>query len=167
MARIATALLGVVLALAGCGTVEIAAPPAALGEAGAAAIRAEAEAAVAAAGWPRALTRTLRIRQGAYRPLVVALRRGTPYVLKLENADDAPHAFRAPGFFQAIAVKSLVPADEEIGPGTVLSAIAVAPRQTRELAFVPLRDGSFPFSDGLAGLLLGGAFGSRGVVTID
>lgn len=165
MARIAMTLLGLALGLAACtgGGFGLSA---ATDEAVAATARVNAEEAVASADWSRALTRTLRIRQNVYRPLVITLRKGTPYVLRLENGDDAPRSFHAPAFFQAIAVKSLKPSAEEIGPATALSALEVGPRQTVELAFVPMRDGTFPFTDGWAALLLGGSFGTHGVVTI-
>lgn len=167
MGRIAIALLGLVLGLTACATGNVVGDSTRTGDAVEATNQVNTEAALAGADWARALPRHLRVRQNDFRPLVIALRRGNAYILKLENGDDVAHSFRAPEFFQAIAVKSLTPAEGEFAPGTVLSAIDLAPRQTRELAFVPMRDGSFAFSDGWVGMLLGGTFGARGIVTIN
>jgi len=123
--------------------------------------------AVAAVDWSRAVTRTLRIRQDEYAPIVITLRQGRPYVLKLENADDAAHAFSAPDFFQAIAVQSLTPTEPAVSPGAALSSIGLPPGQTRELAFVPIKDGHYSFADGWTGRLLGGIAGTRGLIVIE
>lgn len=123
--------------------------------------------AVAAADWSLAVTRTLRIRQDEYAPLVITLRRDRPYVLKLVNGDNAAHVFSAPDFFQAIAVKSLGPADQAIEPGWALSSIDLPAGQTRELAFVPVRDGYYSFADGWTGRLLGGIHGTPGLIIVE
>ncbi len=120
--------------------------------------------AVAAADWSLTVTRTLRIRQDEYAPLVITLRRDRPYVLKIVNGDDVAHAFSAPDFFQAIAVKSVGPADQVVEPG---SSIDLPAGQTRELAFVPLRDGYYSFADGWTGRLLGGILGTRGLIVVE
>ena len=122
---------------------------------------------VATVDWSLAVTRTLRFRQNEFAPVVVTLRQGRPYVLKLENADDVAHAFSAPDFFQAIAVQSLVPAEQAVEPGTVLSSIDLPPGQTRELAFVPVRDGYYSFADGWTGRLLGGIAGTPGLIIVE
>ncbi len=122
---------------------------------------------VATADWSLTVTRTLRIRQDEYAPLVITLRRDRPYVLKLINGDDAAHVFSAPDFFQAIAVKSLMPADQAIEPGWAPSSIDLPAGQTRELAFVPVRDGYYSFADGWTGRLLGGILGTRGLIVVE
>jgi uncharacterized cupredoxin-like copper-binding protein len=119
----------------------------------------------AAVDWSRATIRTLRIRQSEFTPLVFTLRQGSPYVLKLENGDDAAHAFSAPGFFQAIAVHGL--GGQPLEPGMELSSIELAAGETRELAFVPLRDGRYSFADGWGGRLLGGLAGTNGLIVIE
>lgn len=168
MALLGSALLGSASLLGACTLDGLVAQPAPVDEAEAAtAALTDAEAVLAKADWARALSPSLRIRQNEFEPVVLVLRKGSPYILRLENGDDRAHSFRAPAFFKAIVVKSLVPAEDGDAPLTALEAIDLAPRQTRELAFVPRRDGSFPFSDGWVGLLLGGALGSRGLVTID
>lgn len=168
MALLGVALLGSASLLGACTLDGLLAQPAAVSQAEAdAAAMTDAEAVLAKADWARALSPRLRVRQNEFEPVVLVLRKGTPYILRLENGDDRAHSFRAPTFFKAIVVKSLVPAEEGDAPPTALEAIVLAPHQTRELAFVPRHDGSFPFSDGWVGLLLGGALGSRGLITID
>lgn len=124
------------------------------------------------ADWEGAWTKTLRIRQGEFTPAFMALRAGAPYVLTIENGDDTPHSFISAGFFKAIAVKSLVPADEEVGPGTQLVSLQLNPGESRELSFVPVRDGFYYFEKGPA-LLLGSlhltpfGFGMGGAIAIE
>jgi len=158
----AAALLG------GCATVEGLLGIGDAGQADGAATAAPAEAAAAAAAdWSLAFTRTLRVRQNEFTPLVLTLRTGQPYILRLENGDDASRAFSAPDFFEAVAVKSLSPADSGFEPGAALSAIDLPPGQTRELAFVPVRDGYYAFAGGWAVPGLVGLGGAQGLIVIE
>lgn len=132
--------------------------------------------AVAEVDWSEPEIRVLRIRQNEFTPVVLSFRPGVAYVLRLENRDDSPHSFRAGEFFEAIAVKSLSPAETELADDAVLVSIKLEPGQTRELAFVPFREGYYSFDDGFLGLPLGGGllalpstgmFGSSGAIVID
>lgn len=123
--------------------------------------------AIAEADWSLTVTRTLRIRQDEYAPLVITLRRDRPYVLRIVNGDDRAHVFSAPDFFQAIAVKSLGPAERAVEPGSAPASIDLPPGQTRELVFVPVKDGYYSFADGWTGRLLGGILGTRGLIVVE
>ncbi|MBT3360507.1 MAG: hypothetical protein HN403_12860 [Rhodospirillales bacterium] len=104
--------------------------------------------AVTDADWEMALSRTLRIRQGEFSPSLMVLRVGTPYVLTLQNGDDVPHTFIAADFFNSVAVKSVVPAEEEISAGSKLVSLHLAPGESREMSFVAVRDGYYYFRKG-------------------
>lgn len=158
-----------VAVLGGCATLEGLLGIGGAGRADGAAEAAPTEAAPAAAAvdWSLAFTRTLRVRQNEFTPLVLTLRTGQPYILRLENGDDAGRAFSAPDFFEAVAVKSLTPAGPGFEPGAALSAIDLPPGQTRELAFVPVRDGYYAFAGGWTGRLLGGLAGAQGLIVIE
>ena len=100
------------------------------------------------ADWDKAWNRTLRIRQGQFTPSLLALRAGRPYILTFENGDDIAHTFVASDFFKAVAVKSVVPAAEEIAVGSKLVSLYLAPGESRELSFVAVRDGYYYFRKG-------------------
>jgi hypothetical protein len=157
-----------VAVLGGCATLEGLLGIGGAGRADGAAEAPPTEAAPAAAvDWSLAFTRTLRVRQNEFTPLVLTLRTGQPYILRLENGDDAGRAFSAPDFFEAVAVKSLTPAEPGFEPGAALSAIDLPPGQTRELAFVPVRDGYYSFAGGWAVPGLVGLGGGQGLIVIE
>jgi hypothetical protein len=134
---------------------------------------------IAGADWSRAQTVNLRVRQGDFEPALLNFRNGIPYVLKIENTDDYTYSFKAGEFFETIAVKSLVPVDEgmeAVPEGALLVSVKLAPGETRELSFVPLRSGFYYFENGYPGLFYGGlhlaplslgTFGFGGAITIE
>jgi len=135
----------------------------------------DAEEVIAKVDWERAVTRTLRIRQNAFYPAFLSLRRGSAYILTFENGDDVTHAFLAPEFFESIAVKSLVPVEEPLPKASTLVSIKLAPGESRELSFVAVRDGYYRFEDGVPGFFLDGlqlapisrgSFGVGGAIAI-
>ena len=115
---------------------------------------------IAGADWDAAETRVLTIRQGEFTPAILSFRPRVPYVLRIENRDDTARTLSAGGFFKAIAVKTLSPSEEEIPEGAVLSAIDLEPLQTRELSFVPVEEGYYPFSGPFYSQFLGGPTGA-------
>lgn len=128
--------------------------------------------AVADVDWEEAWAKTLRIRQGEFTPSLLVLRAGDPYVLTLENGDDIPHTFVAADFFKAVAVKSVLPAIEEIAAGSKLVSLHLAPGESRKVSFVAVRDGFYYFKKG-TGLAIGPlrlspfGFGVGGAIMIE
>ncbi|MCG8510410.1 MAG: hypothetical protein MI741_14380 [Rhodospirillales bacterium] len=134
---------------------------------------------IAAADWSLARTVNLRVRQGDFEPALLNFNSGKPYVLRIENADDYTYSFKAAEFFEAIALKSLVPVEEgadEVPEGALLVSLKLAPGETRELSFVPLRGGFYYFENGYPGIFYNGvhlaplslgAFGSGGAISIE
>jgi uncharacterized cupredoxin-like copper-binding protein len=102
------------------------------------------------ADWKVAEKIEVDIRQNEFRPTIIRLLRGEPYILIMENRDDVEHVFLAREFFKTTAILKLITNDKEI-PGA-FSVIPLKPGDVTELHFVPARDGWFPFEDGSPGL---------------
>lgn len=115
------------------------------------------KAAVDGVDWAAATPITIRIRQNDFDPMVVSMRAGKPYTLTLVNGDDKVHAFVASEFFAETAVKSLEPAETPFTPGGLLVSVLLEPGATRKVELVPLRDGTYEFIDGVAGVFLPGS----------
>ena len=121
---------------------------------------------VEAADWEVAETFTIDIRQSEFRPTIVRLLQGEPYILVLENRDDVDHLFVAKEFFRTIAIRKMVVDEMEVSTAG-LTGILLEPGQIKELHFVPVRDGWYPFEDAAPGIFVGGlvfSFFGRGAV---
>jgi uncharacterized cupredoxin-like copper-binding protein len=96
----------------------------------------------AAADWSQAEAVTVALDEYAFAPEALTFLAGRPYALTLVNDGDAGHTFTAPGFFRAIAVRSLATAEGK-KPAPLLESIAVEAGRSRTLEFVPLRAGTY------------------------
>jgi uncharacterized cupredoxin-like copper-binding protein len=105
---------------------------------------------------------TVTVTEYAFDPPALAFRTGRPYVLRLENKGDKTHFFSAEPFFKSVAVRDLTGRGDTAG--RYLKTIGLKPGETRELAFVPLRKGSYEF---LCTAPFHAAFGMRGTITVD
>ncbi len=116
--------------------------------------------------WARVPEVEIRIRNGEFSPMVVRLRQGWPYVLKIRNRDHQERTFKAGEFFQRVAmIKATVAGkDEDL---TCLSAVVVPARQTAELKLVAVTDGYYEYEDTL--LPIPGLFSTapNGVIIIE
>lgn len=97
------------------------------------------------ADWSTAQAVTVHLESFDFDPDILTFRAGRPYALTLVNDSGSTHTFTAPGFFRAIAVRSLSGGD---GGGALpgdrpLESIALAPGETRRLDFVPVRPGGY------------------------
>ena len=54
--------------------------------------------------WTKVPVVNVRIRQNEYLPMVIRLRQGWPYVIRILNRDDYGHVFQANTFFSRVAV---------------------------------------------------------------
>lgn len=102
---------------------------------------------VDAVDWDQALVFQVDIRQDEFRPAIVHLFQGEPYIMVIENRDDVPHLFSAPAFFRTTAIRKLVTEKEEIS-GINIVALDLAPGEIKEVHFVPVRDGTYDFEGG-------------------
>lgn len=78
----------------------------------------------------------------SYRPSALVFQAGRPYQLHIENHSSTSHTFSSAGFFQAIAAKSLTTA-KGVTQTPYVKDIEVAPGQSADLAFVPVRPGDY------------------------
>ncbi len=100
----------------------------------------------AAVDWSTARNLPVRIRQDAYDPMVLFMRRDQPYIVTIANRDDSLHVFRARRFFQEATVASVMVGGQAIEDDCVVS-VEIPPLQTAELRLVPNREGSYDFTD--------------------
>ncbi len=97
---------------------------------------------VAAADWSKAETITVALAEFEFAPATLSFRQGVPYRLRMENRGDATHFFASEGFFKAIASQRLKTPQGEIDM-PYLRSIAVPPGATKELFFVPVKQGEY------------------------
>jgi hypothetical protein len=102
-----------------------------------------------AVDWDQALVFEIDIRQNEFRPMIVHLFQGEPYIMVIENRDDEDHLFAAPAFFKTTAIRKIVTEKEEI-KGVNLIALNLKPGEIKEVHFVPVRDGWYDFEGGEA-----------------
>jgi hypothetical protein len=110
-----------------------------------------------AVDWDQALVFAISIRQDEFRPAIVHLFQGEPYIMVVENRDDYDHMLAAPEFFRTVAIRKIVTEREEIR-GVNLLALALKPGEIKEVHFVPVRDGWYDFEGGDTPGLWPGAF---------
>jgi len=110
------------------------------------------------------------VRHGEYSPMIVRMRVGKTYVLRLRNRDDEAHSFNAPEFFDSIAVSAAIDNDilDTRCPGPV---IELNPGQSFEMKFIAVTDGRYEYRDGMSSVLdLGGFINpapSGGIIRIE
>ena len=97
--------------------------------------------------WNQARVLDIRIRQGHFSPTFLGLYVGQPYILSIENADDADHSFRAFDFFRAVAVAGVSEDGADFQEVDCLAGVTIPPRMKTALRFVAIRDGTYEFDD--------------------
>jgi len=116
--------------------------------------------------WTKVPVINLRVRHNEYSPMVLRLRQGWPYVLRIRNRDDEGHLFKAYQFFRNIAViQSSV--DGEVEDNPCLQAVWLSPRKTAELRLVASVDGYYEYEDLPFFALAGFYDGPLGVIIIE
>jgi len=107
---------------------------------------ADANRLVAAIDWDKAATVAIVLSEYDYAPSELTFHPGTPYRLHLTNHGFEVHDFSSKPFFQAIAVAKMV--DLKTMATTSLPrlvSIGVGPGEAKDLYFIPMRPGSYPF----------------------
>lgn len=129
----------------------------------------DAEKIVTEADWDKATRIKVDIRQDEFRPAIIRLFVGEPYILSFENRDDSSHSVSASEFFGTVALRYLVENGEPRAKGVRLYSIGLAPGETKEIHFVPTLDGWYQYSDGSSGILFysrGAALGTVGAIIV-
>ncbi len=98
---------------------------------------------VAAARWSQAERVTLQMGDSAFRPQVLPLRQGRPYVLEIANRGRQVHRLHAPEFFRAVALEVLrVPGTAGVRARR-LESVELRPGRSVELRIVAVRPGTY------------------------
>jgi len=108
--------------------------------------------------WSNVEVVTLVLDEYAFRPEELVLEKERRYRLHLTNAGSKTHSFASAAFFRAIAMRSVAG-----GEAYHTTAIELRPGEQRELAFVPLKPGIYPFE---CNVFLHDIFGMTGQITI-
>ena len=113
--------------------------------------RAEGRDRLRAVDWTNVRVVPIIIRQDRFEPMVIRISQNEPYIFRFTNRDDGDHVFRAPDFFESIAVDKVVVAGREIQE-PCMAGIGVPPGAVIDMHFIPSRDGRYEFSDSRFGL---------------
>ncbi len=116
--------------------------------------------------WTKVPVLNVRVRHDEFSPMVIRLRQGWPYILRIRNRDDEDHVFKAYDFFRNVAViQSSV--DGEVMDNPCLRAVWLSPWKTAELRLVAAVDGYYEFEDMPFFALTGFYDGPQGVIIIE
>ncbi len=102
---------------------------------------------IEAADWDAAKTFEIRIRQNEFRPAIIRLIQGEPYIMFVENRDDISHMLVAEDFFKTVAIRKIISQKLEISRINLI-ALHLHPGEMKEIHFIPARDGWFDFEGG-------------------
>ncbi len=116
--------------------------------------------------WARVPERELRIRDGDFSPMVMRLKQGRPYVIRIRNRDDDTRVFRAPRFFEQNAVVA-IGVEGVRANSTCVNAITIPSRQSAEVRVVAITDGTFEFEDNGFLLPFVMSAGPSGVIVVE
>ena len=96
--------------------------------------------------WTRVPEVNVRIRHDEFSPMIIRLRQGWPYIMRIRNRDNENHIFKAYEFFSKTAVIQ-ASIDGEVFSDNCFGTIVLPPRKTVELRLVAMEDGYFEFED--------------------
>jgi hypothetical protein len=102
---------------------------------------------IEAADWEMATTFEIRIRQNEFRPSIIRLKQGEPYIMLIENRDDITHMLVADEFFKTIVIRKILSQTLEIKKVNLIG-LHLFSGEIKEVHFIPARDGWFDFEGG-------------------
>jgi hypothetical protein len=102
---------------------------------------------IEAADWDAAKSFEIRIRQNEFRPAIIRLTQGEPYIMLIENRDDEIHMMVAHDFFKTVAIRKILSQTSEISRVNLIG-LHLNPGEIKEVHFIPARDGWFDFEGG-------------------
>ena len=116
--------------------------------------------------WTKVPVVNVRIRQNEYSPMIIRLRQGWPYVIRISNRDDYGHVFQANTFFSRVAVIKTTTAGK-VREDTCYGAVFIPAQQTTELKLVAVVDGTYEYTDSYLSLASAFALGHDGVIIVE
>jgi len=108
----------------------------------------------------------VRIRQNEYSPMVICLRQGWHYVIRIRYRDDHGHVFQANTFFSRVAVIKTTIAGK-VKDETCYGAIYVPAQQTAKLKLVAVVDGYYDYEDSYLSISSAFSLGRNGVIIVE
>ena len=99
---------------------------------------------IAAADWSKAKGVEIAMSEYSFAPEHLQFKKGQPYRLHLVNTGFQPHTFTSEPFFKAIAVQKLTSNEQDV-PSPRLKSIGVAAGEAKDLYFVAVTSGTYPF----------------------
>jgi len=116
--------------------------------------------------WTRVPEVNVRIRNDQFEPMVIKLRQGWPYIMKIRNRDAGPHVFNSYGFFTNVAVNKITLNGKRIEQ-TCVAAIRIEAREMATIRFVAAIDGRYEFEDKSIDVPFVFSSGAAGVIEIE
>ena len=116
--------------------------------------------------WTQVPEVNVRIRQDEFSPMIIRLRQGWPYIIRIRNRDDDNQVFRAYKFFSKVAVIQTT-IDGQKEDITCYGAVVIPARTTAEIRLVASVDGHYEFENSYFSLLSGFQGLPTGVIIIE
>jgi len=116
--------------------------------------------------WTRVPEVNVRIRNDQFEPMVIKLRQGWPYIMKIRNRDAGPHVFNSYDFFTNVAVTKITLNGKRIERNCI-AAIRIEARESATIRFVAAIDGRYEFEDKDFDLPFVFSSGAAGVIEIE
>jgi uncharacterized cupredoxin-like copper-binding protein len=121
----------------------------------------------AAVDWQGTEVLSLVLDDYRFRPEDLVFEAGRPYHLRLINEGDHRHTFASEAFFRTIALRSRPAGDPEAMAASLgrpaMTSVEVEPGEEEELAFIPLKEGGYPFE---CSIFLHDFLGMTGEITV-
>jgi len=116
--------------------------------------------------WTQVPEVNVRIRHDEFSPMIVRLRQGWPYIMRIRNRDDKSHIFKAYDFFSKTAVIQ-ASIDGEVFSNNCFGTVVLPPRKTVEMRLVAMEDGYFEYEDNWMFVPNVLSFGPNGVIIVE
>lgn len=116
--------------------------------------------------WAKVPEIDVKIRHEEFTPMIIRLRQGWPYVIRIRNNDAQAHAFNAHDFFSNVAVVSAAINDEE-EEDTCFRAVWIPPRGSVKLKLVAVIDGRYEFDSTMPLIPNIFPWGPSGVIVVE
>ena len=116
--------------------------------------------------WTRVPEVNLRIRHDEFSPMIVRLRLGWPYIMRIRNRDSKSHVFKAYEFFSKTAVIQ-ASIDGEVFSETCFGTVLILARKTVEMRLIVMEDGYYEFEDNWMFIPNVLSFGPNGIIIVE
>ena|GEM_PF-2134062 len=102
------------------------------------------QAAIESADWNSARVIEMTLFDDHFTPMLLSLKKGQPYVLRITNKEKHPRLLVGEDFLNTLAVQG-DSANEDITKSTVIETVLLEPGKPRELKIVPMESGRYEY----------------------